>query len=99
MNYQDLKEFLNGRSHREMKPHTVAHIQTDNCISIRLYDVDIMKFSPNGKVSLTTNGMYKKTQKERMNEILPNTFHLNQKSGIWYWKNMERFRDGQTITI
>jgi hypothetical protein len=95
---------MNNRSQKKIANNTYARKDDNNgTIVVKLHDTDIVTVTPDGTVTLDSNGWQTLTTRERMNRYLGDTAHIYQERGIWYvtvhgdWSNPVVYADGMTI--
>ena len=92
---------------KRVASNTLEITNDDGTRAIRLYETDILTFSPDGKsVQLDSGGHKTKTTKERMIQFLPRGFNIFQKNFEWFivtpnnaWDNPIAYHDGIIIKI
>jgi hypothetical protein len=106
MNYNQALEQLDNRDRVCLK-RSKLQVWLERCdddkIAVRLVDTDIVTFAPNGDVALNSGGWQTVTTKARINDHLPQGWHLWQEHSVWYlshgWESgdVHVFEDGITI--
>lgn len=104
MTYSDALSFLNGRMLRRCPgfPDTFLVNRLEKrqpVMVVCLGDTDIIKFYPNGMVSVFTGRNYSSLIKTRINEFLPmGSPHLNEDQGVLKWSSRYiNFKDGDSL--
>jgi hypothetical protein len=98
-NYAYYNGVLQGRNHAQKKlaNNTYAERYSDS-INIRLYDTNIIKFFPDGRIVLDSGKYRTVTTKDRINQFSP--VNIRQEKSKWYimYNNRESvFYDGITV--
>ena len=79
---------------------TLEALEGDD-IGLRYHDTIVVRWNPDGSISLDSGGWTTATTKSRMNEYLPNGWMVYQERGVWYlsnrWEATWVYRDGITI--
>jgi hypothetical protein len=91
MNYAEASALLQrGRGgqewrRRKLKNNTyLERVNKDGTIGVLLHNTHVVTFSPDGKVTLNTDGWRTVTTKDRINDYLPEGWGLYQDSKVWY---------------
>lgn len=84
-NFAKYDNMLQGRNFEKKKldNNTYAHRKEDGSIGIRLHNTDVVTFYPNGDFKLNSGGWHTMTTKDRINNFVPNGYHISQKNYIW----------------
>lgn len=84
MNYKQANELLVGRNKsKKVMGNNTRLIRHENDICLRLHEMNIMTFKPDGSLVLNSGGWKTVTTKARMNEHLEG-YSITQAQGIWY---------------
>lgn len=93
MNYTEADALLTGRNREKRKLANNTYLERRGAaIAVRLHQTDIVTFSPNGVVTLTSGGWGTATTKERINQFA--STRISQRSSIWYMGDGSLFYDG-----
>ena len=102
MNYQRADEKLQGRCVNSRKLGNNTYLERhEGHLSIKFHETEIIKFSPDDSVELSSGGWKTKTTKERLNDYGP--LNIWQDKGKWFvggsWKEpyQSLFYDGMKI--
>lgn len=87
-NYQDAKDFLQGKKSRPYAHNTRIVMDTLNMghdvITVTYHDNPVVNFFPDGTNTYSSCGWKTITTKERINWFLPNGFAVYQEKSVWY---------------
>lgn len=103
--YESWDEYLGDKPKRTIKRSwmpTWAERMGDDVIAIGLNETYIMFFRPDNTVELRTDGWKTVTTKDRMNDYLPQGWHVYQEKREWYvrnWRTDEVWPFAEGITI
>jgi hypothetical protein len=81
---------------KKVANNTLEVIDWEGSRHIRLHNTNVLTFKGD-KITLNSGGYRTRTTKERINEFLPNGYHLSQKAFEWFL-NGEPFTDGMELT-
>ena len=98
-NYMYYNNLLQGRNHKSKKlaNNTYAERCSDS-INIILYNTDIIKYFPDGRIVLDSGNYKTVTTKDRINQFSP--VDIRQEKSKWYIMYNDResvFYDGITV--
>ena len=109
-NFEQAVAVLKGRVSMRLGNNTYLEVSDADplrsFIGVRLHSTYIVKFWPDGSVTLHTGGYYTVTTKERINQFI--TGRIYQKAYKWYyvghdfdgklaWDSPEDFTEGMTV--
>lgn len=103
MDYTKADSMLQGRNHSSRKIGNNTYlIRHDSFIAIKLHNTEIIKYYPDNRIILDTEGWTTVTTKARMNEYLDKV-SIWQERSVWYisnrgeWTKRTAYYDGMEI--
>lgn len=102
MNYATAADALGTRETRKIGNNTYLQRRGDT-IAVKLHATDVVTFTRSGSTILDSGGWQTVTTKARINDHLPNGWHVASERGVWGlyhgWNDrVSDYQDGITIT-
>lgn len=105
-NFEQAVAVLKDRVSMRLGNNTYLEVSDAGFIGVRLHSTYIVKFWPDGSVTLHTGGYQTMTTKERINQFI--TGHVYQEAHKWYyvghdfdgklaWDSPDDFTEGMTV--
>jgi|SRR5882724_8548968 len=91
--FKEALEVLKGRDSRKLGNNTYLQKRGEN-IAVKLHQTDVVTYTPNGEVILSSGGWKTVTTKDRINQFSP--VRIYQKNHVWHVGD-HIFKDGMTI--